>query len=81
MQDCYLDERRFCYARLSSPLISSGAKLKCLQFWLYGWYSSLRVSLASKYKEKTLRVRVYPIWRQIRVAINEDSPYQVNDIL
>ena len=78
---CSRDERRVCSTRLSSPLISSGAKLKCLQFWLYGWSSFLKVSLASKYKEKAFLFRAYPCWRQRRVAVSEDFPYQVNDII
>ena len=53
----------------------------CLQFWFYGWFSSLKVSLSSKYKEKNFWFRAYPSWRRRRVAVSEDSPYQVNDII
>ena len=81
MHDCSLDKRRVCSERLSSPLISSGAKLKCLQFWFYGWSSSLKVSLFSKYKKRHFWFRAYPRWRQRRVAVSEDFPYQVNDII
>ena len=84
MQDCLPDGRRYCSARLSSPLISSGARWKCLQFWLFGRFDRLEVSLVSKFNQTTLRRRWFladPFWTQRHMSISVDSPYQVNAII
>ena len=84
MQDCSLDGTGYCLASLSSPLISSGARWKCLQFWLYGLYDNLEVSLVSKLNQTTLHRRQFLAglsWTRIDVPISVDSPYQVNAIL
>ena len=84
MQDCSPDGTGYCPARLSSPLISSGARWKCLQFWFYGFYDSLEVSLVSKFNQRTLYRRLLyadPYWRRIDVPISVNSSYQVNAII
>ncbi|XP_044177252.1 uncharacterized protein LOC122959772 [Acropora millepora] len=84
LQDCSATGTPYCPARLSSPLIGSGARWKCLQFWLYGWYYYLEVSLVSKLNQTTLYRRWFlarRFWKRIDVPIAVDSPYQVNAIL
>ena len=54
-----------------------------MQFWLYGWYHLLEVSLVSKLNQTTLYKRVFlahHYWTRIDVPIGVDSPYQVNAI-
>ena len=83
LQGCSVDGPRYCPASLSSRLISSGARWKCLQFWFYGWYDYLEVSLVSKLRKTTFKRKFYarPSWSQMRVNISEDFPYQVNAII
>ncbi|XP_067041831.1 uncharacterized protein [Acropora muricata] len=80
LQDCSPTGTQYCPARLSSPLIGSGARWKCLKFWLYGWHDYLEVSLVSKLNQTTLyrrRLLARHFWTRIDVPIAVDSPYQV----
>ncbi|XP_067041821.1 uncharacterized protein [Acropora muricata] len=77
LQDCSYSVNGYCPATLSSPFISSGARLKCLQFRLFGWFSVLEVSLVSKFKSRERKFFAYRSWRRIHMPINEDFPYQV----
>ena len=81
LQDCSYSVNGYCPATLSSPLISLGARLKCLQFRLFGWFSVLEVSLVSKFKVTKRQFFADRSWRRMHMAINEDFPYQVNAIL
>ena len=72
------------HARLSSPLISSGAKWKCLQFWYHiTRYSQLKVLLVANettsYTLKTYNFRFYD-WRVVRVPLSANFTYQVSII-
>ncbi|XP_015778731.1 PREDICTED: MAM and LDL-receptor class A domain-containing protein 1-like isoform X3 [Acropora digitifera] len=80
LQACSSSGTEYCPARLSSPLIGSGARWKCLQFWVYGWYYYLEVSLVSKLNQTTLYRRGptgHTFWTRIDVPIAVDSPYQM----
>ena len=81
MQDCPYSVNGYCPATLRSPLISSGARLKCLQFRLFESFSVLEVSLVSKFKVTKRQFFAYGSWRRMHMAINEDFPYQVNAIM
>ena len=72
----------YCHASLSSPLITSRAGWKCLQFWYYIWGGQLKVRLVSN--EKTSRTvglfySAYP-WRLGLVNLSADFPYEVSTI-
>ena len=73
-----------CHARLTSPLISSGAEWKCLQFWHYTWYGQLKVLLVPKettsYTSKTYNYRYSYLWRLERVPLSANFTYQVSII-
>ena len=72
-----------CHARLSSPLISSGAKWKCLQFWYYTThYGRLKVLLVpEETPSQTLKTYNYSYgWRLERVPLSANFTYQVNII-
>ncbi|XP_015771305.1 PREDICTED: dorsal-ventral patterning protein tolloid-like [Acropora digitifera] len=70
-----------CHARLSSPLISSGAKWKCLEFWYYTAYpGQLKVlSVPEKTNSHTLKTYNYNSygWRLERVALSANFTYRV----
>ena len=74
-----------CLARLSSPLISSGAKWKCLQFWSYIAYAGqLKVLLVpdetTSHALKTYYYyRAYG-WHLRRVPLSANFSYQVSII-
>ncbi|XP_067040958.1 uncharacterized protein [Acropora muricata] len=70
-----------CHARLSSPLISSGAKWKCLEFWYYTAYpGQLKVLLVpnetTSHTLKTYNYNSYG-WRLERVPLSANFNYQV----
>ncbi|KAK2568096.1 Leucine-rich repeat and immunoglobulin-like domain-containing nogo receptor-interacting protein 1, partial [Acropora cervicornis] len=71
-----------CHARLSSPLISSGAKWKCLQFWYYTTYANqLKVLLVPNETTSHL-LKTYDCdrsyrWRLRRVPLSANFAYQV----
>ena len=74
-----------CHARLSSPLISSGAKWKCLQFWYYTAYAGqLKVLLApnetTSHSLKTYNCNRSYGWRLRRVPLSANFAYQVSII-
>ncbi|XP_044170430.1 uncharacterized protein LOC114974207 [Acropora millepora] len=69
------------HARLSSPLISSGAKWKCLQFWYcITRYGQLKVLLVSNettsYALKTYNF-IFNDWRVGRAPLSAKFSYQV----
>ncbi|XP_015771320.1 PREDICTED: zinc metalloproteinase nas-39-like isoform X5 [Acropora digitifera] len=71
-----------CHARLSSPLISSGAKWKCLQFWYYTAYAGqLKVLLvpneATSHSLKTYNCCRSNGWRLQRVPLSANFAYKV----
>ncbi|XP_015770385.1 PREDICTED: uncharacterized protein LOC107348826 [Acropora digitifera] len=70
-----------CHARLSSPLISSEARWKCLQFWYYTSYlGQLKVLLVpEKTTSHTLKTYNYNSygWRLQRVTLSANFTYQV----
>ena len=73
-----------CHARLSSPIISSGAKWKCLQFWYYISYAGqLKVLLVleetTSHTLKTYNYNSYG-WRLERVPLSANFTYQVSII-
>ena len=72
-----------CHARLSSPLISSGAKWKCLQFWYYIEFGQLKVLLVpNETTSHTLETYNYHSygWRLERVPLSANFTYQVSII-
>ena len=73
-----------CHARLSSPLISSEARWKCLQFWYYTSYlGQLKVLLVpEKTTSHTLKTYNYNTygWRLQRVTLSANFTYQVSII-
>ena len=72
-----------CHARLSSPLISSGAKWKCLQFWYYIEFGQLKVLLVpNETTSHTLETYNYHSygWRLGRVPLSANVTYQVSII-
>ena len=74
-----------CHARLSSPLISSGAKWKCLQFWYYTAYAGqLKVLLvpneATSHSLKTYNCCRSNGWRLRRVPLSANFAYKVSII-
>ena len=73
-----------CNASLSSPLISSGAKWKCFEFWYYTAYpGQLKVLLVpnetTSHTLKTYNYNSYG-WRLERVPLSANFNYQVNII-
>ena len=72
-----------CHVTLRSPLISSGAKWKCLQFWYYIQYSQLKVLLFPEettwHTLKTYKYNSYG-WRLERVPLSANFTYQVSII-
>ena len=77
---------RDCHAKLSSPLISSGAEWKCLQFWYHIYFGQLRVNLVPKGTiSHTLKTYDYSYryprgMTRERVPLSADFPYQVSII-
>ena len=75
-----------CHAKLSSPLISSGAEWKCLQFWYYIRFGQLKVNLVPKETiSHTLKTYDYSYRHSHfmtlgRVPLSADFPYQVSII-
>ena len=74
-----------CHARLSSPLISSGAKWKCLQFWYYAAYAGqLKVLLVpnetTSHSLKTYNCCRSNGWRLRRVPLSANFAYKVSII-
>ncbi|XP_015772037.1 PREDICTED: uncharacterized protein LOC107350313 [Acropora digitifera] len=71
-----------CHAKLSSPLISSGAEWKCLQFWYHIYFGQLKVNLVTKETiSHTLKTYDYSYRYRHgmtlgRVPLSADSPYQ-----
>ena len=83
-QNCLSGETD-CHARLSSPLISSGAKWKCLQFWYYTAYAGqLKVLLVpnetTSHSLKTYNCNRSYGWRLRRVPLIANFAYQVSII-
>ena len=72
------------HPRLISPLITSGAKWKCLQFWYYcTWYGQLKVLLVPNEKTShTLKTynAFFNNWMLERVPLSANFTYQVNII-
>ena len=72
-----------CHARLSSPLISSGAEWECLQFWFAVTHGQLKVLLVpNETTSHTLKTynswsSYFSSWTLERVPLSADSPYQV----
>ena len=72
-----------CHARLSSPLISSGAEWKCLRFWYYARPRQLKVLLVPKettYSSKTYSYSNFYGWTLGRVPLSANFTYQVSII-
>ena len=72
------------HPRLSSPLISSGAKWRCLQFWYYcTQHGQLKVLLVPNEKTSyTLKTYSYSFsdWMLERVPLSANFTYQVSII-
>ena len=74
-----------CHARLSSPLISSGAKWKCLQFWYYTAYGGQLKVLLVRNETTSYTLKIYCCfrahrWRLLRVPLIANFSYQVSII-
>ena len=71
-----------CHARLSSPLISSGAKWKCLQFWYYTAYAGQLKVLLVPEETTSDSLKTYNCcrsngWRLRRVPLSANFAYKV----
>ena len=73
--------KRYCHAKLSSPLISSGAGWKCLQFWHHIWGGQLKVLLVSnETTSRTFEQDSFFVWTRGRVNLSSYFPYEVSII-
>ena len=73
--------KTYCHAKLSSPLISSGAGWKCLQFWYHAWGGQLKVLLVSnETTSRTFGPHSSFFWRRGRVNLSSYFPYEVSII-